>query len=136
MQKRIGLVGHNTQGLLMTIIDYRSYADIDVKFQNGFIKRASYQAFEKGSIYNPMHRSYLNVGFRGLGKYLIKKHDSRSEAWLHMLKRCYDHAYIELYPTYKSFKEMIIRQTALEYRHDIPSKLFDALMNYEVEIDD
>lgn len=42
----------------------------------------------------------------------------------------------EAFQAYKHAKEEYIKQTAEEYKSQIPQKLYDALMNYEVEIDD
>jgi hypothetical protein len=42
----------------------------------------------------------------------------------------------EAFSVYKNFKENHIKSIANEYKELIPSKLYDALMNYEVEITD
>jgi hypothetical protein len=42
----------------------------------------------------------------------------------------------EAFNTYKSFKEKLIKQTADGYRTKIPYKLYNALINYSVEITD
>ena len=42
----------------------------------------------------------------------------------------------EAFLAYKHAKEEYIKQIAEEYKSQIPQKLYDALMNYEVEIDD
>ena len=38
--------------------------------------------------------------------------------------------------TYKQFKENYIKQVANEYKNLIPQKLYNAMINYEVEIND
>lgn len=38
--------------------------------------------------------------------------------------------------SYKTYKEKLIKQIAEEYKEKIPTKLFDAMINYIVEIDD
>ena len=38
--------------------------------------------------------------------------------------------------TYKIFKEQYVKQVADEYKHLIPQKLYEAMYNYEVEIND
>jgi hypothetical protein len=43
---------------------------------------------------------------------------------------------IEAYHTYKEYKENLIKQVAKEYKDRIPIKLYNALMNYKVEITD
>ena len=42
----------------------------------------------------------------------------------------------EAFQVYKKHKEEYIKEVANEYKDKIPCKLYDALMNYEVEIDD
>ena len=51
--------------------------------------------------------------------------------------------YLGVYPTvneaflaYKQYKENYIKQVADEYKGLIPTKLYDALYKYEVEIND
>lgn len=40
------------------------------------------------------------------------------------------------YLGYKPFKEAYIRQVANEYKHQIPKRLYDAMMNWNIEITD
>ena len=47
----------------------------------------------------------------------------------------YDNKY-EAFQVYKKFKESYIKQVADEYRNIIPIELYEALYNYEVEIND
>ena len=42
----------------------------------------------------------------------------------------------EAFQVYKEYKEKIIKQVADEYKEYIPQKLYEAMYNYEVEIDD
>lgn len=43
---------------------------------------------------------------------------------------------VEAFQVYKNFKEKHIKEVAEEYKNVIPQKLYDAMMNYQVEIDD
>lgn len=43
---------------------------------------------------------------------------------------------IEAFEKYKKFKEMYIKQVADEYKNVIPKKLYIALYNYKVEMED
>jgi len=101
MNSRIGEIGVNNQGQIMEIIAYNQYSDIDIRFHDGTIKKASYKSFLNGSINNPYYRSYLGIGYKGEGNNTIKRYDAKSSAWSHMLKRCYDSKYFLKYPTYK-----------------------------------
>lgn len=49
---RIGEKRKNNQGLFMTIIEYRRYSDITVKFEDDYIKKSNYNLFLKGNIKN------------------------------------------------------------------------------------
>jgi hypothetical protein len=42
----------------------------------------------------------------------------------------------EAFQVYKTYKESLIKRTAIKFKDQIPSKLYNALMNYEVEITD
>lgn len=42
----------------------------------------------------------------------------------------------EAFETYKIYKEKVINEVAEEYKNQIPDKLYQALLNYEVEITD
>ena len=42
----------------------------------------------------------------------------------------------EAFQVYKQYKEKVIKQVADEYKEYIPQKLYEAMYNYEVEIDD
>lgn len=43
---------------------------------------------------------------------------------------------LEAFKAYKEFKESYIKQVADEYKEKIPEKLYNAMYNYKVEIDD
>lgn len=42
----------------------------------------------------------------------------------------------EAFQTYKNFKEKYIKEIADEYKNLIPNKLYKALYNYKIEIND
>jgi hypothetical protein len=42
----------------------------------------------------------------------------------------------EAFLAYKTFKEKVIKEVALEYKNKIPLKLYNSLLNYQVEITD
>jgi hypothetical protein len=51
---RTGELNKNSQGLNMTILNYRRNNDIDVVFEDGYISfNKEYQSFKKGNINNP-----------------------------------------------------------------------------------
>ena len=55
---RIGEKSYSSQGQIMTIIRYKSSADIDIEFDDGTIREhVKYQMFKKGYIKNPNFKS-------------------------------------------------------------------------------
>lgn len=89
---RLNEINYNTQGCKMWIDQYNSYKDIIVKFENGFTKHTSYQAFKKGEVINNFHPNVIN-GHGYLGNSKSKqngKHKKSYLVWRSMLERCYD----------------------------------------------
>ena len=82
-----------------------------------------------------------NRGEFPIGVYFKKKNDKYSAQCSNGKDK--NQQYLGLFDTpmqafnvYKSFKENIIKQIAMEYKDKIPYKLFNALYNYEVEYND
>lgn len=99
----------NTNGEEMRIVRYGCRTDIDVQFEDGtVVEHREYDAFKKGKIKNPMTPTVYGVGYFGIGKF--KSIDENGKitkcynAWLNMLKRCYDTKWQEKHPTYKGCK--------------------------------
>ena len=64
LNKRIGETSVANNGMKMTIIAYRSATDIDVQFEDGFIKEGlDYAAFTTGAVQNP------HFPMHGIGTY-------------------------------------------------------------------
>lgn len=89
----------NSQGCLMKIIEYNSYSDILVEFQDEYKyrTRAGYKEFKSGSIKNWYHPSVCGVGIVG-DKYkdCITKNGKMSheyKTWSSLLLRCFDENY-------------------------------------------
>ena len=95
-QERLGEVGKNNFGTEVKIIEYNSYSDIIVEFQDEYKykKRSSYEEFRKGKIKNPYDKEVCNVGFYGIGNYKSRDEDGKKtevyKVWCDMLRRCYD----------------------------------------------
>ena len=77
------------------------------------------------------------------GKYPIGVHKKRNKFQAHLNKGDGKPIYLGLYATpneaflaYKHAKEKYIKEVAEEYKLYIPQKLYDAMIAYEVEIDD
>lgn len=87
---KVGERRQNNQGQWMTIIAYRKYNDIDVKFDSGYIaEHKGYNHFQKGSIKDLFYPTVCGVGYVGGTKYSFAKDYGAYEVWRHMLFRCY-----------------------------------------------
>lgn len=81
----------------MTIISYRSYQYIDVKFDNGYIaKDVQYMSFRNLQIRNLLKPSVHGIGYLG-GKLRGKK---SYQCWHAMIQRCYDPKRLSVRPDY------------------------------------
>ncbi len=89
------------EGYEIEIIECFGTKDCTIQFENGFIiKNKQYHNIVKGLIKNPYHKSSCGVGYLGEGKYSWKTHTKIYSTWNAMLRRCYNEAYQEKYPTY------------------------------------
>lgn len=89
---RIGQSTYNTDGLLMTVIEYNKPTDIIVEFQDGYKKKTRYSDFLLGSVRNPYFKSVYGVGYLGDGQYVSSinhKETLQYKTWNHMLRRVY-----------------------------------------------
>lgn len=104
---RIGEQCRNKQGLLMTIIRYKSINDIDVEFEDGHIEyNKQYRSFKSGGILNKNKPTVCGVGIVGSGTVLDKDGDVQKEykIWRGMLERCYNEKIKDKFTTYKDCK--------------------------------
>lgn len=89
----------------MTIIAYRGNNDIDVRFDDGFVRKGvQYVHFRNEHITNPFKRNVYGMGYIGLGKY--KSIESGTDTpqykeWHRMLARCYSEKTHKDFPSYK-----------------------------------
>ena len=101
--QRLGEEKYNYQGLHMIIKEYRNYNDIDVMFDNGYIKKhVHYSEFKNGTIRNHMIPETYGVGV--LGDIKTKENGRLTKeysTWTNILQRCYDPKKQEEFPRYK-----------------------------------
>lgn len=93
---RVGEVKYNRCGTLMKIVQYNTWNDIWVEFQDEYkyIAHSRYDHFKNGSISNPYDKTVNNVGYIGVGKYTaydnFGKRTQKYTIWVSMLRRVYD----------------------------------------------
>lgn len=110
---RIGEKGVNNQGLNMEIIGYRNGKDMDVIFDDGYIKyHTKYPYFKNKEIKNPYKKDVR--GFGCLGEGFGKKHLGYM-SWNHMLERCYDKKGIN--PSYSTYKDCTVCEEWLNFQN-------------------
>ena len=92
----VGEVKYNRCGTLMKIVQYNTWNDILVEFQDEYkyIAHSRYDHFKNGSISNPYDKTVNNVGYIGVGKYTaydnFGKRTQKYTIWVSMLNRVYD----------------------------------------------
>lgn len=92
-QLKVGETNINKQGCLMKIVEYHSFRNIIVEFQDDFLYRTktTYNRFKDGSTRNPFAAEHCGVGVFG-NKYPSKingKATKECSTWDLMLRRCY-----------------------------------------------
>lgn len=100
---RVGETNFNKYDSKMTIVEYISYSNIIVEFENKFKTKASYKQFLKGYISNPYDKSLYGIGYLGEGKYKTKinnKFTPQYNRWVNMMTRCYNKKTHMVQPTY------------------------------------
>ena len=100
---RVGETGYNNKNELMKIIEYNTYGDIVVEFQDEYKSciHTSYQRFKDGYVSNP----YGNTkrGEYKLGEYGRGNNRNKISYWYWnaMISRCHDNYLLEKEPSYK-----------------------------------
>jgi hypothetical protein len=100
---RTGETNINTFGSKMKIIKYIDRNNIEVKFDNGYIKKTQYDSFKNGSVKSPYCKSSFGIGYIGEGLYAPHengKKTNRYTRWESMIGRCYNKEFQKRCPTY------------------------------------
>lgn len=93
--ERLNMTNTNKNGLLMKIIDYRSYNDLDIQFEDGtIVKNRAYKEFKDGVVKNPNSRLIYGVGYIGectvvYDKDCVQLNNKAYSMWHCMFERCY-----------------------------------------------
>lgn len=101
MKNRTGEKYLTTEGYTIEIVKYLDCENCTIQFEDGTnIENRGYRHIQNGHIKNPLHKSVLEVGFRGLGNYSKTTHPKIYQTWQNMLARCYNDKYQEKFLTY------------------------------------
>ena len=101
IKERINQEKISCQGYIMRIIEYNSYNNIVIEFQDEYKAKIKtrYDHFCDGTILNPYHQSLYNVGRMGVN--FSKKHKLEYKIWSAMMCRCFNDGYKNSNHTYK-----------------------------------
>lgn len=90
---------------ICTVIEYVSYTEVYVKFEDGTIVKARVQSLEKGHCRNLNSKLVLGVGINDmLGAEKTKDFIKLRQMWFGILQRCFSAQLMESRPTYKGCK--------------------------------
>ena len=134
--------GYNKQGLHMVIKTYRNWDDIDVEFDDGYIREhACYSEFINGTIRNHMIPEIYGVGILGDIKTKSNgKFTKEYSTWSNILQRCYDKKKQEKFPKYKGVticKEWLYYPNFVMWCHNQSnwSKVIGSPKNFHIDKD-
>lgn len=107
LQKRNGMEFINKYGSKFMIVNYVSYNEVHILFENGWSMKTTYQQCSLGSVKSPFCKSVHGVGYLGVDKNGIPTKASENgkntrayEVWHNMLTRCYSEVELKRNPTY------------------------------------
>lgn len=98
----VGDVFKTGDGGSCTVIEYKGWADVLVRFNDDHGHIGSFRAehLRTGRVNNPFHRSCFGVGYHGVGEYSAITHKAAYDKWRGMLHRCYDESFKAKSPWY------------------------------------
>ena len=127
-RQRIGEMKYNNQGCLMKIIQYNTSKDIIVEFHDKYGAKihTEYINFKKGNVRNPYYPKICGVGISGNQKPIIQngKNAKEYEAWVNIIKRCYNKKVKNKYPAYNNATccdEWLLYENFYEWLHGQPN---------------
>jgi hypothetical protein len=90
---------------ICTVIEYVSYVEVYVKFEDGNIVKTRVQSLGKGHCRNLNSKLVLGVGINDmLGAEKTKEFIKQRQMWFGVLQRCFSIKLLERRPTYKNCK--------------------------------
>lgn len=112
---------------------YESHLDKDILVKGNKIYSPDTCVFVPENI-NSIFSSHRNYTGNLLG---IKKTEANTyQTWINRKKLKTYKTLEEAFENYKNYKEKLIKKAADEYKDKIPKKLYDAMQNWKVELED
>lgn len=99
---RVGEEFYNKLGYHMIIVEYESYENVTVKFDDGVMVKTNYNAIKNGAVKNKNAPSVFGHGV--IGNSIVSKNGKpvkEYQVWESMLNRCFSDKYKSKKPTYK-----------------------------------
>lgn len=118
----LGEVFETTKCGSCKVVDYKSYSNVTVVFQDGYVKKTSISKLKTGKVLNPQTPTVFG---KGINNTLV--HPRIKNLWYHMLRRCYCKDFKVNNPTYvgcycsedflklSEFKKFILSFENIEY---------------------
>lgn len=89
-RERIGEVSYTKCGTPAIIVEYESWKNVFVEFQDEYkyIGKTSYGNFKKGQMKNPYDKTFFGIGYIGVGEYNYNNSGYIMKIWRNILERC------------------------------------------------
>lgn len=108
-KERVGETNFNSYGYKITVVNYNSERDIEVIFEDGFIKKCSYSRFKSGNVKNNNMPSKYGVAYIGNTSTKVDGVEKSSyRVWVGILDRVYG-------KRIKSYEDVSISKEWLSY---------------------
>lgn len=93
------------QGYEIEIIEYFGSSNCTIKFDNGItLYNVHYTNLNRGEVGNPLHKSFYNIGYIGIGRYKTSKNGKPTKiysVWRNVMTRGFCIKFKENNPSYK-----------------------------------
>lgn len=116
--EKVGEIKKNRYGTYMKIIEYKSYDNVTVQFQDehkAIVKGIKYNHFKTGVVKNPYDKSIYGIAYIGEGEYSYSTHTHIHRTWVGMLRRCYDPYFINTRAI--TYKDVIVCKEWLNFQN-------------------
>lgn len=99
-KNKIGEKNINKYNEIYEIIDYKSYNNMTIKFDNGYEMKCISNSFKNAKCSSPYAKTVYEKGYIGEGIYNSKNNIKLYDTWSGMFTRCYNLKYQKEKPTY------------------------------------